>query len=226
VAAHNAYGNFLFGLGRARDAVASYERTTELTPDNPDAFNNLGIAYMMTGDFEQASRALARSLAIEPRRAGYGNSGSVLYYLGRYKPAQDMFRKSIELVPTDHRAWGNLADALRFDAQPDEARRAYRKALDLVEGELAVNPNDAVNQAQAAYYAVQLGDAGRARRGIESALHDGDAITYVHYYVALAELGLGDEAKALAHVRRARELGYPEVLLKAAPELGDIRKTL
>jgi class 3 adenylate cyclase/TolB-like protein/tetratricopeptide (TPR) repeat protein len=226
VAAHNAYGNFLFGLGRAKDAVASYERTTELTPDNPDAFNNLGIAYMMTGDFEQASRALARSLAIEPRRAGYGNSGSVLYYLGRYKPAQDMFRKSIELVPTDHRAWGNLADALRFDAQPDEARRAYRKAFDLVEGELAVNPNDAVNQAQAAYYAIQLGDAGRARRGIESALHDGDAITYVHYYVALAELGLGDEAKALAHVRRARELGYPEVLLKAAPELGDIRKTL
>jgi len=223
VATHNAYGNFLFGLGRARDAVASYERTTVLTPDNPDAFNNLGIAYMMTGDFEQASRALARSLAIEPRRAGYGNSGSVLYYLGRYKAAQDMFRKSIELVPTDHRAWGNLADALRFDAQPDEARRAYRRALDLVEGELAVNPNDAVNQAQAAYYSIQLGDAGRARRGIESALHDGNAITYVHYYVALAELGLGDEAKALAHVRRARELGYPEVLLKAAPELGDIR---
>jgi TolB-like protein/Tfp pilus assembly protein PilF len=224
--AHNAYGNFLFSLGRAKDAVASYERTTELTPDNPDAFNNLGIAHMLTGDFEQASRALARSLAIEPRRSGYGNSGSVEYYLGRYGPAQDMFRKSIEIVPTDHRAWGNLADALRFDAQPDEARQAYRKALDLVEDELAVNPSHAVNQAQAAYYAIQLGDAGRARRGIESALHNGDEITYVHYYVALTELGLGDEAKALAHVRRARELGYPEVLLKAAPELGDIRKAL
>jgi tetratricopeptide (TPR) repeat protein len=225
-AAHNAYGNFLFTLGRAQDAVGVYERTTELTPDNPDAFNNLGIAYMLTGDFDQASRALAKSLAIEPRRSGYGNSGSVEYYLGRYKSAQGMFRKSIELVPTDHRAWGNLADALRFDAQPDEARQAYRKALDLVEDELAVNPSHAINQAQAAYYAVQLGDPGRARRGIESALREGDEITYVHYYVALTELGLGDEAKALAHVRRARELGYPEVLLKAAPELGDIRKAL
>ncbi|HEU0224037.1 MAG TPA: tetratricopeptide repeat protein [Steroidobacteraceae bacterium] len=225
-AAHNAYGNFLFTLGRAKDAVTAYERTTELTPDNPDAFNNLGIAYMLTGDFDRASRALAQSLAIEPRRGGYGNSGTVEYYLGRYKSAQDMLRKSIELVPTDHRAWGNLADALRFDAQPDEARRAYRKALDLVEGELAVNPSHAVNQAQAAYYAVQLGDSGRARRGIQSALREGDEITYVHYYVALAELGLGDEAKALAHLRRARELGYPEVLLKAAPELGDIKKML
>ncbi|MGQ0430645.1 MAG: tetratricopeptide repeat protein [Gammaproteobacteria bacterium] len=221
--AHNAYGNFLFTTGRAKDAVTSYERTTELTPDNPDAFNNLGTAYMLTGDFERASRALAQSLSIEPRRGGYGNSGSVEYYLGRYKSAQDMFRKSIELVPTDHRAWGNLADALRFDAKPDEARQAYRKALDLVEGELAVNPSHTVNQAQAAYYAIQLGDAGRARRGIESALSQGDGNYYVHYYVALAELGLGDEAKALAHVRRARELGYPEVLLKAAPELDDIR---
>jgi len=221
--AHTAYGTFLFTLGRAQDAVTAYERVTELTPDNPDAFNNLGIAHMLTGDFERASRALAQSLAIEPRRAGYINSGTVEYYLGRYKSAQEMFRKSIELVPTHHRAWGNLADALRFDAQPAEARQAYRRALDLVEGELAVNPSDAVNQAQAAYYAIQLGDAGRARRGIETALRAGDEITYVHYYVALAELGLGDKANALAHVRRARELGYPEVLLKAAPELGDIR---
>jgi class 3 adenylate cyclase/TolB-like protein/tetratricopeptide (TPR) repeat protein len=222
--AHNAYGNFLFALGRARDAVASYERATVLTPDNPDAFNNLGIAYMLAGDFEQASRALAQSLAIEPRRGGYVNSGSVEYYRGRYKAAQDMFRESIRLVPTDHRAWGNLADALRFDAQPEEARQAYRKALDLVEGELAVNRSHAINQAQAAYYAIQVGDAGRARRGIESALSQGDGNSYyVHYYVALAELGLGDEAKALAHARRALELGYPEALLKAAPELGNIR---
>lgn len=221
--AHTAYGTFLFTLGRAQDAVTAYERATVLTPDNPDAFNNLGIAYMLAGDFERASRALAQSLAIEPRRAAYINSGTVEYYLGRYKSAQDMFRKSIELMPAHHRAWGNLADALRFDAQPGEARQAYRRALDLVEGELAVNPSDPVNQAQAAYYAIQLGDADRARRGIESALSEGDEITYVHYYVALTELGLGDKAKALAHVRRARDLGYPEVLLKAAPELGDIR---
>jgi class 3 adenylate cyclase/TolB-like protein/tetratricopeptide (TPR) repeat protein len=221
--AHTAYGTFLFTLGRAQDAVTAYERATVLTPDNPDAFNNLGIAYMLAGDFERASRALAQSLAIEPRRAAYINSGTVEYYLGRYKSAQDMFRKSIELMPAHHRAWGNLADALRFDAQPGEASQAYRRALDLVEGELAVNPSHPVNQAQAAYYAIQLGDADRARRGIESALSEGDEITYVHYYVALTELGLGDKAKALAHVRRARELGYPEVLLKAAPELGDIR---
>ncbi len=48
----------------------------------------------------------------------------------------------------------------------------------------------------------------------------------MHYYVALAELGLGDRPNALVHVKRAKELGYPESLLKSAPELGDIRTTI
>lgn len=49
---------------------------------------------------------------------------------------------------------------------------------------------------------------------------------YVQYYVALAELGLGDLASSLAHAKRARDLGYPEILMQAAPELGEIRKSL
>jgi hypothetical protein len=48
----------------------------------------------------------------------------------------------------------------------------------------------------------------------------------VHYYVALAELGMGDRSAAQAHARRARELGYPEVLMRAAPELSEIRPSL
>ena len=224
--AHIAYGNFLFGQGRAAEAIVSYERATILAPDNPNAFNNLGSAYMLAGDFDRAGRAFERSIAIEPRRGSYSGFGGVQYYLGRYAAAEDMFRKAIDLAPADHRLWGNLADALRFDARPDEAREAYRRALELADGELAVNPKHAINQAQAAYYAVQLGDADRARRGIARALSEGDDSNYVHYYVALAELGLGDKARALSHIERAHELGYPEVLLKAAPELGEMRRII
>jgi hypothetical protein len=39
----------------------------------------------------------------------------------------------------------------------------------------------------------------------------------------LAELGLGDKTAALAHIRHARELGYPDVFLRSAPELGELR---
>lgn len=225
-AAHLAYGNFLFSQGRAAAAVPAYERATILTPDNPNALSNLGVAYLFMGNFEKAADAFARSLALEPRRASYANTGIVHYYLGRYREAAEMYRKAIEFAPADHRLWGNLADALLFDSRADEARQTYRRALELADGELAVNPKHAVNQAQAAYYATRLGEQNRARRSIAIALSEGEGDFHVQYYVALAELGLGEESTALAHARRARELGYPENLMRSAPELGEIRKIL
>ena len=78
----------------------------------------------------------------------------------------------------------------------------------------------------AAYYSTRLRNGDRARQHIQSALAEGDRDNEVHYYVGLAELGLGNEARAIRHVRRARELGYPEAFLKSAPELGDIRNKI
>ena len=225
-ATHGAYGNFLFLQGRASDAVEAYERATILAPDNPNVFNNLGSAYLHLGNFDQAAKAFAQSLAIEPRRASYSNLGTVQYYQGQHGESAEMFRKAIELAPGDHRLWGNLADALLFDSRPDAAKTAYRRALELAEGELEVNPRHAVNQAQAAYYATRLGDRERARRGIVIALTQEENSNYVQYYVALAELGMGDKKKAVAHVRRARRLGYPDTLLQAAPELGEIQNII
>ena len=225
-AAHLAYGNFLFSQGRAAEAAPVYERATQLTPDNPNAFSNLGSSYYFMGNFEKAADAFARSLALEPRRASYSNTGTMRYYLGQYGVATEMYRKAIDFAPADHRLWGNLADALLFDSRPEEARQKYQRALELVDAELAVNPKHAVNQAQAAYYATRLGAGDRARRSIATALAEGETDAEVQYYVALAELGLGERQTALAHARRARSLGYPEILMRAAPELGDIRTML
>jgi tetratricopeptide (TPR) repeat protein len=224
--AHLQYGNFLFWSGRAADAVAVYERATQLGPDDPRALSSLGGAHLLMGNFEKAAQAFESSLALEPRPASYANIGNVRYYLGRYDEAAEMFRKAIEFTPADHRLWGNLADALRFASRTEEAQRSYRRALELADGELTVNPKHAINQALAAYYATQVGDQSRARRSIDVALSEGATNVYVQYYVALAELGLGDSSKALVHVRRSRELGYPENLLRSAPELGEIRKML
>jgi adenylate cyclase len=225
-AAQAAYGSFLFSHGRPAEAVIPYERATVLQPDNPNAFNNLGAAYLYLGDFDKAAAAFTRSLALEPRRASYSNTGIVQYYRGRYREAAELFAKATDLAPADHRLWGNLADALLFDERPAEARAAYATAMQHVEGELSINPRHAVNQAQAAYYASRLGDGDRARQCMEAALAEGDNTNEVHYYVALAELGLGNRTGAVRHAQRARELGYPDVFLKSAPELEEIRKNI
>ncbi len=222
-ASHVEYGSFLFRGGRARDAIAPWRRATELEPDNPSAFNNLGAAYLYAGDFGQAAEAFSRSLAIEPTRSAYSNSGMGFYYHGRFDEAAEMFRKATAVAPSDHRPWGNLADALLFGGHPADAERAYARALDLAEGELAVNPRLAINQAQTAYYSTRLRRGDRARQCIEIALAEGDNDSEVHYYVGLAELGLGRVERAAFHMRRARALGYPGIFLKSAPELDEIR---
>ena len=225
-ASYTEYGILQLRQGRPRDAIAPFRHVTDLEPDNSGAFNNLGVAHLNAGDFEKAAEAFSRSLAIEPRRSSFSNTGVGYYYSGRYDDAAGMFRKAIELAPSDHRLWGNLADALLYGGHPADAEEAYARARALVEAELAVNPKKAINQAQAAYYSSRLRIGDRARQCIESALAEGDNDNEVHYYVGLAELGLGKEANAIRHVRRARELGYPEVFLKSAPELGDIRNKI
>ncbi|HJS07757.1 MAG TPA: tetratricopeptide repeat protein, partial [Pirellulales bacterium] len=223
---HGAYGSFLFALGRAKEATVAYERASIFAPDDTGALNNLGGAFLLMGDFEQAAEVFARSLALEPSAECYANLGFVEYYLGRFEKAGDMFRKAVEQAPADHRLWGNLADALHFSSRSDQALGTYRRALELADGELAINPNHAINHAVAAYYASRLDDRNRARRGVAMALSAAEDDFYVQYYVALAELGLGDLASSLAHAKRARDLGYPEILMQAAPELGEIRKSL
>jgi adenylate cyclase len=225
-ASHMEYGSLLFRQGRARDAIAPFQRAALLEPDNAGAFNNLGAAYLYAGEFDQAAEAFSRSLALEPRRSTYSNIGTGLYYRGKFNEAAAMFRKATALAPADHRVWGNLADALLFGGRTAEAAAAYARAFELAEGELTVNPRSAINQAQTAYYAVRLRNGDRARQCIRNALAVGNDDNEVHFYVGLAELGLGDEAAAAKHVRRARELGYPDVFLKSAPELGAIRNLI
>ena len=225
-ASHAQYGQLLVQQGHVREAIAPFQHATLLEPDNAGAFNNLGAAYLYAGEFDEAAEAFSKSLAIEPRLSSYSNTGTGLYYRGRFREAAEMFRKATELGAADHRVWGNLADALQFDGRPAEARDAYARAFALVEGELAVNPKMATNQALAAYYASRLRNGDRARQCIESALAEGADDSEVRYQLGRAELGLGNQAGAVAHLRRARELGYPAVFLKSAPELREVRNRI
>jgi TolB-like protein/DNA-binding winged helix-turn-helix (wHTH) protein/Tfp pilus assembly protein PilF len=222
--AQTALGNFLFRHGRSAAAAAVYQHVTELIPASPLAFNNLGAALEMTGNFEGAAQAFERSLALEPTRSAYSNSGTVYYFLGRYADAARMFSRAAELAAEDHRVWGNLADALwQIDSRRDEARADYRRATELARRSLEVNPQDAVSWMQLAYYVARDGDSGRAQRYARRALAIGPGDLFVHYYGALIALERGDASAALASLDRAVRLGYPAQLVRAAPDFMSLR---
>jgi TolB-like protein/DNA-binding winged helix-turn-helix (wHTH) protein/Tfp pilus assembly protein PilF len=218
-AAQTALGNFLFRHGRSAAAVATYRRVTELIPASPLAFNNLGAALEMSGDFQGAATAFERSLAREPTRSAYSNSGTVYYFLGRYADAARMFSRATEIAGEDHRVWGNLADALwQTDAGRVQAQSDYRRAMALAQRSLEVNPKDAVTWIQLAYYSARVGDTDHVQRYASRALALGSDDMFVHYYAALIALEQRDSATALASLSRALGLGYPTQLVRAAPD--------
>lgn len=221
--ARTALGSFLFQHGRAAAAVPHYRRVTELVPGSATAFNNLGAALLMSGDFAAAGAACERSLKLAPSRSGYSNSGTVYYFLGRFSEAAGMFRKATELAPQDHRAWGNLADALyRIEAGRAQAEQEYRHAVVLAERRIGVNPGDATTWIQLAFYHARLGEPARSAPCLSRALALGADDAFVQYYAALTALEERDTEAALERLRHAIELGYPTQMVRAAPELSHL----
>jgi TolB-like protein/tetratricopeptide (TPR) repeat protein/DNA-binding winged helix-turn-helix (wHTH) protein len=222
--AQTALGNFLFRHGRSGEAVGIYRRVTELIPASPLPYNNLGAALEMTGDFRGAAAAFDRSLALEPTRSAYSNSGTVYYFLGRYTDAARLFARATELAGEDHRVWGNLADALwQSERGREQARSDYRRAIALAQRSLTVNPRDAVTLIQLAYYCARVGDAECAQRNAGRALALGADDVFVHYYAALIALERRDSAAALDSLGRALALGFPPQLVRAAPDFISLR---
>ncbi|MDA1206751.1 MAG: type IV pilus biogenesis/stability protein PilW, partial [Proteobacteria bacterium] len=65
-ATHNNYGAFLYAMGRPEEAIdelriATEDRFYEL---RPQAFENLGVAYLAVADVAQARDAFGRALAL------------------------------------------------------------------------------------------------------------------------------------------------------------------
>ncbi|MBS0578398.1 MAG: tetratricopeptide repeat protein [Proteobacteria bacterium] len=222
--AHNALGGFLFNHGRTAAAVSSYRRVAQLTPLAPLAFNNVGAALEMGGDFQAAAAAFERSLALEPTRSAYSNLGTVYYFLGRQADAARSYTKASELAPEDHRVWGNLADAQwQTEGARAQAQENYRRAAELAQRGLEVNPQDAVSWMQLAYYRTRAGDGTHAERYSARALALAAKDPTVQYYAALIALQHGDRGGALEALARAVEFGYPPQLVSAAPDFASLR---
>ena len=221
---YKSMGNFLFRTGRYEDALPYYKQVILMQNDSASAFNNIGAAFFMLGEFDNAEVAWRRSLDLESAHSAWMNYGNSLYYQGEFEDSVTAYREALALNDSDFRAWGSLATSCRLAADEDDcAANAYARSIELIDAVLAVNPRDAsALSAQAAHF---------ARSGRSEAAHDAlrqlagmqSDDPNVPFFTAVAWLALGETDSAMQQLNTAVIMGYPGFLLAADPEFLSVR---
>jgi serine/threonine-protein kinase len=217
-------GLFYYRNGRFEEAAEQYRRITELTPDNYLAFNNLGGMYYYLERWDDARTAFERSIDIQPSDRAYLNLGTIHYIEGDYETAARLSEQAVELNPNNYLAWAALGNASYWS--PDgraRAMEAYRRAIDLAEARLALDPrNDRVRASLSGYYSV-VGEREKAIAYADSALAHSSSSPFVVYFAGYVYEQLGERERALELIGRAVELGYPIDEIERDPWLVDLR---
>lgn len=211
--AHLKLGLFLSGRGRFAEARSAYEQALKLTPDNGMVLRNLASLDMRQGRYATAAEFLQRSLRYDASARDFGGLGLALYFQGKYQQAASAIESAIDLDADRYAFWGNLGTVYRrMPGSESRAEVAFRKAIELGEKALAMNPADNRVKANLAEYWAKLHDQRRSL-----ALIDGIPVSARRPYmgrIALAYELLGQRAKAIETIRS---------LMADRTELGEIR---
>jgi serine/threonine protein kinase/Flp pilus assembly protein TadD len=195
-------------MGSLDDAKSSYETAAKLRPGDWASLNALGGFYYRRGRYQEAIPLFQQITQLAPDNSqGYTNLGATYAMLGQYETAAVSFQKSLSLRRPTASAYTNLGTIYFFLGRCTEAVPLMERASQLTPNSEQVwgNLGDAYacvsgrkNDADSAYRrAVELGEKHLAVNA-----NDGETLSVV----ALYEAKLGDQAKALENIQKARRL--------------------
>lgn len=125
--AQAAYNNRNFRL-----AADLSRQLTQLSPQNRNAWNLLGISLLELNQFDEAIAALKKQIDIDPRSPyAYNNLGRVYWRQLKFDEAAQQFQAQISINPDDRYAHANLGLVLRDEKKCTEALPELEKALTL-----------------------------------------------------------------------------------------------
>ncbi len=221
---HSHLGVFQLTTGDLAGALESFRTALRLSPDNTRVLDNLGVTYQQLGRHEEAIVEYRRSIGIRPTASALSNLGTCLFVLGRYSEAVQAYERASSMNPGDATLWVNLGDALRWNGTPREHTvRAYRRAIEILEADLALTPRDADRETNLALALARIGEHRRAGDHADAAMAIDPGNAYVLYPVALVRLAAGETSPALDLLARAAAAGYPTGEMRRDPELTPLR---
>jgi tetratricopeptide (TPR) repeat protein len=210
------YGNFLARHQRYDEAIIEFRKITEIAPEEFVGYASMGASYFESGQLELAAEYIEKSLEINENSRSYFNLGLIHQSLGNYPQASDGFSRAVEMNPQNYRALMFLADV---QEQAGDARLAVstnRRALEVADGLVAINPADGYVLAHTAILLAGLGDNDEAKLRVEHAIELEATNPKVRFESAVVFESLGDRQRAVAEMRTALRLGYPAKMFQSS----------
>jgi eukaryotic-like serine/threonine-protein kinase len=194
-------------MGKLDEAESKYKTAAQLRPSDWTSLNALGGFYYRRGRYQDAIPLFQTITQLAPGNSqGFTNLGATYAMAGQYESAAVSFNQSLSLRPTAS-AYSNLGTIYFFLGRCGEAVPLMERASQLTpkSEQFWGNLGDAYacvpgrkSDADVAYrHAVRL---GQDRLAVNA--NDAETLSLV----ALYEAKLGDKAKALQNIERARRL--------------------
>jgi Flp pilus assembly protein TadD len=157
-------------IGRAGAAVAHFQKSLEIKGRSAPAHYNLGTAFSVAGQLEDAEQQYRQALQIDPKYANaHNNLGSILLAQGKRNDALREYREAVRLQPHSASGLENVSWALA--TAPNPSPRDVADAVDAAERAAALTSRRdvrALDVLAAAYAAA--GDFERAQNAAADAL--------------------------------------------------------
>jgi tetratricopeptide (TPR) repeat protein len=214
-----AYSRF----GEYENALCSYTEVADRVPERWEGYAGQAKAYLELGEFEKSIVKAQKALSVQRRPEVLSNLGTAYFYLVDYPGARKAWEDAVAIGRKDQLPLGNLADAYRALQQPQAAAALYAKAKQSTYEVLQQNPRSAEALASLALYLAKTNSVqlGVAKMDEALALEPGkpDLLYSQAVVLAIAQ----QDARALAALRKAFELGLPVRRSKTEPDFQALR---
>jgi tetratricopeptide (TPR) repeat protein len=200
-----------------KESAQQFVRVTELKPDAPTGYSNLGSALLDLGDLAGARRNLEIALQRAASPPAYYSLGVATYYSREYATSIPFFESAIQMRPNSDVYVAARADALRHLHRPQRARDAYTRALTLLEQLARTRLLSVEEQCRRAILLAKLGNRSAAASALDAIAANVENQDF-DYACAIVALFEGRIDAANHHLKDAVRAGYPAMLIQMDPD--------
>jgi protein O-GlcNAc transferase len=198
-----ALGWAMLGLalqGQGKSGESAFRRAVELTPNDAEAHNNLGVAFKEQGNMDAAAASFRKALKINPKFAeAHGGLGRVLQSKGLGNEAMLSLRQALKINPNLADAHNNMGLLLQTNGQFEDASACFRRAV-------KIKPDFAEAYSNLGTVLHIQGQLDAAVASLHKAIEVSPNSADVHYNLGVILMTCEQFDAALTSFRRALEL--------------------